>query len=68
MIGELWVDDPRGIALAAEAVAVGDVVGFPTDTVFGIGCAASNPDAITRLAEVKQRWRTLSGGPAKPET
>jgi tRNA threonylcarbamoyl adenosine modification protein (Sua5/YciO/YrdC/YwlC family) len=41
--------------LAAEAVAVGDVVGFPTDTVFGIGCAASNPDAITRLAEVKQR-------------
>lgn len=31
------------------------MIGFPTDTVFGIGCAASNRDAIHRLAEIKQR-------------
>jgi tRNA threonylcarbamoyl adenosine modification protein (Sua5/YciO/YrdC/YwlC family) len=53
--GELWADDPKGIELAAAAVAAGEVVGFPTDTVFGIGCATSKPDAITRLAEIKQR-------------
>jgi L-threonylcarbamoyladenylate synthase len=52
---ELWPDDPKGIELAAAAVAVGDVVGFPTDTVFGVGCAATKPDAIARLAEIKQR-------------
>jgi L-threonylcarbamoyladenylate synthase len=53
--GELWADDAKSIGLAAAAVAAGEVVGFPTDTVFGIGCAASKPDAITRLAEIKQR-------------
>jgi L-threonylcarbamoyladenylate synthase len=52
---ELWLDDPDGIKLAAAAVATGAVIGFPTDTVYGIGCAASNPDAIRRLAELKQR-------------
>ena len=55
MNGELWADDPKGIELAAAAVAGGEVVGFPTDTVFGIGCATSKPDAITRLARIKQR-------------
>ncbi|MGC1406765.1 MAG: L-threonylcarbamoyladenylate synthase [Candidatus Dormiibacterota bacterium] len=55
MSGELWADDPKGIELAAAAIAGGEVVGFPTDTVFGIGCATSQPDAIARLAEIKQR-------------
>jgi len=53
--GELWVDGLKGIELAAAAVSAGEVVGFPTDTVFGIGCAPSRPDAIIRLAEIKQR-------------
>jgi tRNA threonylcarbamoyl adenosine modification protein (Sua5/YciO/YrdC/YwlC family) len=53
--GELWPDDPEGIERTAAAVAVGYVVGFPTDTVFGVGCAAVKPDAIARLAEIKER-------------
>ncbi|MGB6771934.1 MAG: L-threonylcarbamoyladenylate synthase [Candidatus Dormiibacterota bacterium] len=55
MSGELWTDDPVDIELAAAAIAAGEVVGFPTDTVFGIGCSATSPDAIARLAEIKQR-------------
>ncbi|MGP8249038.1 MAG: L-threonylcarbamoyladenylate synthase [Candidatus Dormibacteria bacterium] len=55
MNGELWPDDSGGIELAAAAVAGGHVVGFPTDTVFGIGCAVDDLAAITRLAEIKQR-------------
>lgn len=55
MSGELWADDPEDIELAAAAVAAGEVVGFPTDTVFGIGCSANKPDAIARLAAIKLR-------------
>lgn len=55
MSGEVWAEDPDGIELAAAAIAAGEVVGFPTDTVFGIGCAAGEPYALTRLAEMKQR-------------
>jgi L-threonylcarbamoyladenylate synthase len=51
----VWPGGPRGVELAAAAVAAGEVVGFPTDTVFGIGSDASKPDAIARLAEIKQR-------------
>jgi len=52
---EPWQDERTGIELAAAAVAAGGVIGFPTDTVFGIGCAASRQDAIARLAEIKRR-------------
>lgn len=33
----------------------GKVIGFPTETVYGIGAAASVPDAEKRLAEIKNR-------------
>lgn len=55
MSGKLWPADADGIELAAAAIAAGEVVGFPTDTVFGIGCAVGKPFSLTRLAEIKLR-------------
>ena len=31
---------------------------LPTDTVYGIGCAAGSPEACARLYEVKERPRS----------
>jgi L-threonylcarbamoyladenylate synthase len=47
------VDDAGG------AISAGGLVVLPTDTVYGIGCAPSNPGAIERLFEAKRRPRSL---------
>jgi tRNA threonylcarbamoyl adenosine modification protein (Sua5/YciO/YrdC/YwlC family) len=44
---------------AVEAVRAGGLVVVPTDTVYGIGCAPSDPEAIDRLFEAKRRPRSL---------
>ena len=33
----------------------GGLVAFPTETVYGLGCDALNPDAVARIFEAKQR-------------
>ncbi len=33
----------------------GGVILYPTDTVWGIGCDATNPDAVKRIYEIKKR-------------
>ncbi|MDE6448448.1 MAG: Sua5/YciO/YrdC/YwlC family protein, partial [Muribaculaceae bacterium] len=41
-----------------SAVAVlrrGGVILYPTDTVWGIGCDATRPEAVRRIYEIKQR-------------
>lgn len=43
------------IAAAVAALRAGELVVFPTETLYGIGCDALNPDAIERLRAVKQR-------------
>jgi L-threonylcarbamoyladenylate synthase len=43
------------IAQAAEIVAQGGIIGFPTDTVYGIGCAPTAFDAIHRIYAIKKR-------------
>lgn len=40
---------------AAEALKAGHLVAFPTETVYGLGGDATNPDAIKRIYEVKGR-------------
>ena len=40
---------------AAECLAGGGLVAFPTETVYGLGADATNTDALSRLREVKQR-------------
>jgi L-threonylcarbamoyladenylate synthase len=44
-----------GIARAAALLRDGDLVAFPTDTVYGVGVAASHPERIAALFELKDR-------------
>lgn len=43
------------IRQAVEILKNGGVVVFPTDTVWGIGCAVSNKKAIEKLYKIKKR-------------
>ncbi len=45
------------IARAVERLAAGEVVVFPTETVYGLGADATNPLAVARVFEVKGRPR-----------
>ncbi len=45
------------IAAAATALRRGGLVGFPTETVYGLGADAGNDAALARLFEVKRRPR-----------
>lgn len=38
-----------------NALAEGDVVAYPTEAVFGLGCDPDNPQAIKKLLALKQR-------------
>lgn len=40
---------------ALEALQNGQVIAYPTEGVFGVGCDPDNSEAITRLLTVKQR-------------
>jgi tRNA threonylcarbamoyl adenosine modification protein (Sua5/YciO/YrdC/YwlC family) len=45
--------EPRKIRRAVEALAAGEVIGYPTDTVYGIGCDLFSKKAIDRLYQIK---------------
>jgi L-threonylcarbamoyladenylate synthase len=47
--------DADGLARAAELLRDGEVVAFPTDTVYGVGVSTSHPDQLVALFELKQR-------------
>jgi L-threonylcarbamoyladenylate synthase len=46
---------PENFALAAEALQRGEVVGMPTETVYGLAGDAFNPLALARIFETKER-------------
>ncbi len=43
------------IKKACEVLKSGGVILYPTDTVWGIGCDATNEEAVKRVYEIKQR-------------
>ena len=43
------------IRQAVETMRKGGVILYPTDTVWGIGCDATNAQAVRRVYEIKQR-------------
>ncbi|MCX6648769.1 MAG: L-threonylcarbamoyladenylate synthase [Candidatus Bathyarchaeota archaeon] len=45
----------EAIKAAAYLMVQGGVVVYPTETVYGIGCAPSDPDAAQRICELKGR-------------
>ena len=40
---------------SAKYIKSGGVILYPTDTIWGIGCDARNPDAVNRIYGIKQR-------------
>ena len=40
---------------AIDALKKGGIIVYPTDTVWGIGCDATNADAVKRIYELKKR-------------
>ena len=40
---------------AVECMRKGGVILYPTDTIWGIGCDATNEEAVKRVYEIKQR-------------
>ena len=40
---------------ALEVLRDGGIILYPTDTVWGLGCDATNPEAVARINEIKQR-------------
>ena len=46
------------IIKAAEVLQSGGVILYPTDTIWGIGCDATNAEAVERIYEIKQRVDT----------
>ena len=45
---------------AFEVIQNGGIILYPTDTVWGIGCDATNPEAVAKIYKLKQRAETQS--------
>jgi tRNA A37 threonylcarbamoyladenosine synthetase subunit TsaC/SUA5/YrdC len=67
--------EPRKIARAVQSLRSGECIAYPTDTVYGLGCAMSEKRAVDALYEMKRmrrssRWRwwcpTSRASPASP--
>jgi tRNA threonylcarbamoyl adenosine modification protein (Sua5/YciO/YrdC/YwlC family) len=45
---------PRLIQKVVEVLEKGGVIGYPTDTIYGLGCDLFNPEAIRKIHRLKQ--------------
>ena len=45
----------KDLLLACDVLRRGGVILYPTDTVWGIGCDATNPDAVRKVYDIKRR-------------
>ena len=45
---------------AFEIIKEGGIILYPTDTVWGIGCDATNPEAVAKIYRLKQREESKS--------
>lgn len=51
-------DTQKQIQAAVEALRAGELVAFPTETVYGLGADAGNPQAVRKIFELKGRPAT----------
>lgn len=61
------------IKKACDTLKKGGIILYPTDTIWGIGCDATNEEAVKRIYELKQRddnksMLVLMDNPAKLQT
>jgi L-threonylcarbamoyladenylate synthase len=47
----------QDVDLAAEEILQGNIIGLPTETVYGLGANALNEDAVLKIFEAKERPR-----------
>lgn len=52
---QVMLPDPQSITLAADLFKNGQLVGFPTETVYGLGANAFNSDAVRSIFAAKGR-------------
>ncbi|HEY8080188.1 MAG TPA: Sua5/YciO/YrdC/YwlC family protein, partial [Labilithrix sp.] len=45
--------EPRKVQRAVDALRAGEVIAYPTDTVYGLGCDIGNKKAIDKLYMIK---------------
>ncbi len=55
MVTQLLEADKASIEKAAEILRAGELVGFPTETVYGLGANALNAEAVKKIFEAKGR-------------
>ena len=48
------------LAEALKTLRAGGTILYPTDTVWGLGCDATNPSAVARIYEIKRRSEAKS--------
>ena len=49
------VEGEAGVQVASELIRAGGLVAFPTETVYGLGADATNPEAVARIFAAKGR-------------
>jgi L-threonylcarbamoyladenylate synthase len=54
------MDINQEIQNAYEVIKEGGIILYPTDTVWGIGCDATNAEAVAKIYKLKQRAETQS--------
>ena len=50
-----WPFDNNDMAEAVRVLKAGGVILYPTDTIWGLGCDATNAEAVQRIYDIKQR-------------
>ena len=54
-VQRLSQESKEDIRRAIEVMNQGGIILYPTDTIWGLGCDATNPEAVKRIYEIKQR-------------
>jgi L-threonylcarbamoyladenylate synthase len=55
MTSRIAAPTPASLAIAAQHLRRGELVAFPTETVYGLGADAGNADAVHRIFAAKER-------------
>ena len=50
----------KQIKLAADVLKKGGTILYPTDTIWGLGCDATNAEAVAKIYEIKKRAESKS--------
>ena len=60
--------DKNAVQIAADLILQGEVVGMPTETVYGLAANALNGEAVAKIFRAKHDPRNIaiSSKPAKP--